>query len=368
MASGDSPATPPGGRHGAGTYQMLWDCRFCGTQKLLGITHRHCPNCGAAQDPAWRYFPAEEDMVAVEDHQYVGADKICPACQQPNSAASTFCSECGANLATGETVQTQGERAIGTGSAGADTRRDVVKDQFVAEMDRVGAAEASRPVFLGLRKNQLWIAAGIVALVLIVAGIVYAVSYRSSATGEVVRLTWERTVSIEDFQPRAGSGWRDSLPGDAYSLSCTERQRGTRKVPDGSHEECRDVDLGDGAFRRECRTVTDYRDEPVYDTWCSYRVDRWDYARQVASQGEGKSPPPVWPSYQLAQGIGRYGEERAAGQAESYTVHFRESDGDTHTCTFREQAEWDRYDVGTPVTLKLTITGKPDCDTLAPAS
>jgi hypothetical protein len=49
-------------------------------------------------------------------------------------------------------------------------------------------------------------------------------------------------------------------------------------------------------------------------------------------------------------------------------VHFRESDGDTHTCTFREQADWDRYDVGTPVTLKMTITGKPDCDTLAPAS
>ena len=54
-------------RHGAGTYQMLWDCKFCGTQKLLGVTHRHCPNCGAAQDPERRYFPAEADMVALEN-------------------------------------------------------------------------------------------------------------------------------------------------------------------------------------------------------------------------------------------------------------------------------------------------------------
>lgn len=365
MTPDDSPASPSGERHGAGTYQMLWDCRFCGTQKLLGVTHRHCPNCGAAQDPAWRYFPAEEDMIAIADHQYVGADKICPACQQPNSAASLFCSECGADLATGATAQTQGEREIGVGSAETDTRRDVVKDQFVAEMTRIQTADASRPVFLGLRKTQLWIVAGIVLLGLIVAGIVYAATFRSTATGEVARLTWERTIAIEDFQPRTGSDWRDSVPGDAYSLSCSERQRGTRKVADGSHEECRDVDQGDGTFRRECRTVTDYRDEPVYDTWCSYRVDRWAYARQATAQGEGKNPPPAWPDYELAQGVGRYGQERAADRDETYTVHIRKSDGDMHACDFDQQADWEQYDVGAKVTLKLHITGSPDCDSLA---
>lgn len=364
MASGESPAPPPGERHGAGTYQMLWDCRFCGTERLLGITHRHCPNCGAAQDPAWRYFPAEGDMIAVEDHPYVGADKICPACQQPNSAASQYCSECGADLATGQVVQTQGEREIGTGAAETDTRRDVVQDQFNAEMARIQTAEPSRPVFLGLHKQHLWIIVGLILVGLVIAGIVYAVSYRSTATGEVARMTWERSVAIENFQPRAGAGWREGLPGDAYSLSCTERQRGTRKVAVGSHEECRDVDQGDGTFRRVCQTVTDYRDEPVYDDWCSYRVDRWSFARQVTSQGEGKSPPPAWPVYQLAQGIGRFGQERAAGQDETYAVTIREADGDLHTCRFRRQQEWEQYSVGAEVTLELTLTGSPDCDSL----
>ena len=33
------------------TYEMMWDCPYCGTKHLLGLTHRHCPNCGAARSP-----------------------------------------------------------------------------------------------------------------------------------------------------------------------------------------------------------------------------------------------------------------------------------------------------------------------------
>jgi hypothetical protein len=342
---------------------MLWDCKFCGTQKLLGVTHRHCPNCGAAQDPAWRYFPAEADMVALENHQYVGADKICPACSQPNSAANTFCSECGADLATGQAAPTQAPRELGTGSAESDTRRDVVKDQFVAEMDRVGALEAAKPVFWGLRKRD-WIIVGVVALLaLCVVGGVYLLTYRSDAEGTVSALTWERTVDIEWFQQVSGSGWDETVPGDAYGESCSRRQRDTRRVPSGSHEECRDVDKGDGSFRRECRTVTDYRSEPVYDNWCTYTVDRWVEHREVKAKGD-VTQPPYWPEYTLASGSGRYGQERAGDNHEKYTVVIRESDGDKHDCDFGSQSTWAKYSVGAAVTLKLYITGGADCDTL----
>ena len=43
------------------SYEMFWDCEYCGSSKLLGITHRHCPNCGAPQDPEKRYFPPDEE-------------------------------------------------------------------------------------------------------------------------------------------------------------------------------------------------------------------------------------------------------------------------------------------------------------------
>ena len=45
------------------TYEMLWDCEYCSAQKLLGVTHRFCPECGAAQNPQKRYFPPDDQKV-----------------------------------------------------------------------------------------------------------------------------------------------------------------------------------------------------------------------------------------------------------------------------------------------------------------
>ena len=39
----------------------LWACRYCGSRKLLGKSHRHCPSCGAPQQNAPRYFPADAE-------------------------------------------------------------------------------------------------------------------------------------------------------------------------------------------------------------------------------------------------------------------------------------------------------------------
>ena len=53
-------------------YEMLWDCTQCNTLGLLGDSHRHCPTCGAAQDPTKRYFPKPGEEVETNDHQFVG--------------------------------------------------------------------------------------------------------------------------------------------------------------------------------------------------------------------------------------------------------------------------------------------------------
>jgi len=351
-----------GARHGAGTYQMLWDCRFCGTEKLLGITHRHCPNCGAAQDPAWRYFPAEADMVAVEDHQYVGTDVICPACSQPNSAASTYCSECGADLATGQAAPTLGSRSVGAGIAEADTRRDVVKDKFEAEMQRVGVSTGA-PGFLGTSRGKAIVAGVVLLAILACAALIYALTYSKQVNAEVTGLTWTRVVELEEFRQVRDEAWEEDVPRDAYGVSCHREQRGTRKVAAGSHEECTDVDKGDGSFERQCRTVTDYRDEPVYDDRCTYTVDRWVPGRSVEASGSEASSL-AWPQFSLAGGT--YGKERERGRREVYTIVFRDADGEEHSCDVTEQSVWEQYAVGVEVAVEVGLTGSPDCDTLRP--
>lgn len=82
-------------------YEMLWDCKFCGQKKLLGLTHRFCAGCGAPQDPAARYFPPDDEKVAVLDHPFVGADLACPACKQPMSRAAKCCTHCGSPIDRG---------------------------------------------------------------------------------------------------------------------------------------------------------------------------------------------------------------------------------------------------------------------------
>jgi hypothetical protein len=86
-------------------YEMVWDCRYCGAKKLLGLTHRHCPNCGAQQDPNARYFPADHEKVAVQNHEFVGADVQCRYCGGASSKRAHNCGQCGAPLVEGAAVQ-----------------------------------------------------------------------------------------------------------------------------------------------------------------------------------------------------------------------------------------------------------------------
>src|SRR3954471_15815305 len=86
------------------TYEMCWDCKYCGQKKLLGLTHRFCAGCGAPQDPASRYFPPDNEKVAVKDNPFVGADVSCPACKQPMSRAAKCCTNCGSPIDKGVEV------------------------------------------------------------------------------------------------------------------------------------------------------------------------------------------------------------------------------------------------------------------------
>jgi hypothetical protein len=304
-------------------------------------------------------------MIALENHQYVGADKICPACSQPNSAAAIYCAECGADLVTGKIAPTQAARELGTSSADSDTRHDVVQDQFVADMQRIGAVPAANPPFLlGMSKKVTLIAGTtlVIAIAVIFAAI-WAFTYRKNVSAEITSMRWEHVIEIEDYQARHGEGWDETVPGGAYNEHCSDRERGTRRVEDGSHQECRDVDQGDGSMRRDCHQVTDYRDEPVYDRWCTYTFDSWAHARDVTASG-GENDPMSWPTFTLANPGGRYGDEREGSHHENYRVEFTDHDGKKRSCEFDSVNEWNLFDVGMKVKVKVGITGRPDCDTL----
>jgi hypothetical protein len=350
-----------------GTYQMLWDCPSCGTEKLLGLDHRHCPSCGAAQDPTRRYFPNDQDRVAVKDHRYTGADVVCPACETPASKAANNCANCGSPLDRAKAVLTRDAQTAGAGQSfavdGAKQARDELKAKREAEKAKargeVPPAAASAPSSGGKWK---WIGAG-VALFLVLLVVFF--SWKKPVEVEAIGHTWVRTIGIEEYRSVSESAWRDQVPFGAYSVSCSREQRSTKRIADG--ETCNDVrkDQGDGTYKvvRECRTK--YREEPVYDQRCSYRVDRWVEARKAEVTGAALTDAPHWPELRL-RGSGQcLGCEREGRRSESYTVRFRvEPSKDEESCSYAE-AQWRSFSVGQRWPAEARVLGGGlDCDTV----
>ena len=323
------------------TYEMLWDCQFCGTTKNLGKTHRFCPNCGAPQNPDSRYYPSDEEKVAVEDHKFVGVDVTCPACSQLNSADAQFCQQCGSPVAEGAKARTIDEETKREGgifeSSGS---RDIVQEQFVAEMERVGVKTKEKEKRGGTNFKALAIIGAIIAAI---AGIGYVLNLTEQATVVAESHSWERTVEVDEYREFTTMSWRDSRPsGDNMSIdlgSCTRKQRSTKQIPDG--QTCKTVrkDQGDGTYRESRECTTKYRDEPVYDDWCRWRGNHWEESYSRTTSGKGLSPEPYYENVMLnCENQTRLGCEKASYSGR-YVVDFTGNESRTYTCGF-SQDEW----------------------------
>jgi hypothetical protein len=326
------------------TYEMLWDCEYCGAKKLLGLTHRHCPECGAAQDPKRRYFPPDEEKIAVEDHAYVGADVHCPACNAPMSAKVKFCAACGAPL-----------------QGGAEVARVVEKAAPAAAVPRAKTVAPRKGPGL-----KIALFGGIGALVL--ALILALVFWKKEVAITAVRHTWQREIKIEVFGPVNDAAWCDQMPSGAYEIARAQEVRSYNEIPDG--QDCRTAkkDNGDGTFTevQECTAKT--RKEPVYADKCRFKIDRWSVGRSAVASGEGLAQAPAWPAVALVKTGQGLGAEREGARAETYTVHF--SDGTSaavaDTCGLPE-AQWRGIADGSKWKAdKSVITGLLDCASLEP--
>ncbi len=355
-------------RETTGRYEMLWDCAGCGASGLLGLTHRHCPACGNVQDPTRRYYPPEGSEVAVGDHPYHGADKVCPACDSPNAGIATFCTTCGTDLAKARSAVARDEQLT---SESDDVRaaRDEHAARKAAERDVAARAHAAasgvnlpsaEPPSGGGGKKLL-----IVAVLLAVCGGLFAVfGWKKEAAVEVTGHAWSRTIDVEELRAVTDSAWKDQMPVGAYDVrNCRQDQRDTQKILDG--ETCNDkrVDKADGSFEKVRDCTPTYREEPVYDTKCDYSVQRWTVADTLKAAGSALAPAPAWPPAPEATG-GGLGARRPGKRAETYTVMFKDTAGASLDCTV-DEAKWGSLAVGSRWKAQVgVVTGALDCGAL----
>ncbi|MBU0751012.1 MAG: hypothetical protein KJ787_09480 [Gammaproteobacteria bacterium] len=314
-------------------YEMLWDCTVCNTKGLLGSTHRHCPMCGAAQDPTKRYFPKPGQEIEAKGHQFVGTDWRCTYCSSPNSAAAAHCINCG---------------------AGQDGSKPVAIVSDVAPSEPSPTLPMRRP-----SRIWPWLLGGITLALIGFATLFFSTK---ETTVKVVQRGWEREIQIERLMDVTDSAWCDSLPSGAYAVTHSREQRSTRKVEAGQDCHEQRVDKGDGTFAKKQECVPRYREEPVYDDRCHFRINRWQTARRV-SAGAQLSATPIWPSIGTLQaGLNSLGAEREGARRERYTLNL--ADGDkTWSCDVSE-AVWARLTEGAVVPMKVRLTGGAACDSL----
>lgn len=353
----------------AGTYQMLWDCPACGTAKLLGLTHRHCPGCGSPQDPTARYFPSDEEKIAVEDHPLAGRDLQCPACDTPNASTASCCGNCGSPLADAKQVEVRDDIVLGQGEAlagetGADAKAVQRERQAAKHAALSGQAPKTKAKPKAKSKKLWWILGGVVVAVIIAAIALF--SLKKQVEIEATDHTWARTIAIEQYGEVSESAWCDRMPAQARRTSRKSEVKSTEKVKDGETCKTRNKDMGNGTFKQVKECTPTYRSEKVYADKCYYRIDKWHVDRTLRSNGAGREPAPSWPKVKLTKtGTGNCKRcEREGSRGETYTVTFTMTDGDPDDCDFGFD-KWQSIATGDTFTAEAgRMTGNLDCDSL----
>lgn len=287
-----------------GFYEMLWDCDHCGAKGLLSKSQRHCPECGAKQNPDKRYFPKEGEEQRIDGHKYEGSDRACPACKAPQSARAHNCTHCGSPL------------------DGAAEVRGI-------------AAVAPQPV----KKRRWWI---LVVVLVLIAAIIFAIWYRfirkHEATVTITAHRWERSIGVDKYDEHLEQAWRNEMPSDARSSTCHRKERSTKQVPDG--EDCKIVqqDKKDGTFEKVKKCTPKTRAEPVEDDWCNFTVRRWKEIDRVRATGTGLTP--AWPADPApATAADMIGARRAGKRTEKLILDFGKQNCDVAEAVWRKHAD-----------------------------
>jgi hypothetical protein len=324
-------------------YEMMWDCKYCGQKKLLGLTHRFCAGCGAPQDPASRYFPPDAEKVLAKDHPYCGADLACPACKQPMSKNAKCCTNCGSPIDKGAAVGMRG---------------DVVVPPPQASFGPVPAPPKKSS--LGL---VLGILGGVLGLILVV--VLVAVFWKREGVFEVAGHSWERDIVVQRYDTTKQSAWCDSPPTGGREIARHKEQRGTDKVPDGETCQTRKKDRGNGTYAevKECTPKT--KEVPKMSDKCDYEVTDWKTARTLTEKGTSLTDAPRWPVVSLGRTGTCTGCEREGPRTETYTVHFVDAKSKKEATCDLPQAKWASFAKGSQWKGKSRVmTSGVDCDGL----
>ena len=362
-----------------------WNCTSCDARGILA-RHKRCPTCNnprelTGQESEFDFGDVDAESgrslrEGVTDEKVLelaaaGEDWFCAYCGAANRGDTPRCKHCG------------GER---TPDAKKATLQDLERDE--------ARLPPEVPVKPPPPKRRLATAVVVAVFLGIIAFAVWATRTRE-LQGEVMGTSWERAVVQERFAPVTKTGWEDELrvvntrmpvngSGEVAGVDnirdCVSRQRGTRKVADGTErvcrtksrrvacgteEKCRRRDRGNGFAEETCESVTKYcsesyedcqdetryRNEPVYARQCTYDTYEWKPVERREARGQDDTPR--WPELVVGPRDRQRREENYAVR-----IHYQHKGDQEHVHQPTNERDFLSWRKGQGVMLTVTNMGK----------
>lgn len=343
------------------TYQMFWDCSHCGTKELLGISHRHCPNCGAAQDENKRYFPPAGKEVELTNHIYYGVDWDCPYCSTPNSKKSNNCVNCG-----GPQDGSMDVDRVDVPKKKKDTSfsNNVKMNNSFGSISSSNTTISTPPQKKSNKHTTMLVIVGFIFACLF-GFLIYGFFKVTDHTVMVQDKTWSRSIDIEEYKVVNDTDWCTSMPSDSYGISKFKDVRSHRQVADGTSCETQRRDQGDGSYTTQQVCHTKYRSEPVYDYKCHYKVNRWRFSNSEMTSGNSTKTPYFADVSRYSNNLGNIlGNKRVGSRSESYKVVFSYLKDDKHETSqcYYSQNTWHNFKIESSHQGKVRMIGGLICD------
>ncbi len=317
-----------------------WDCPSCGTTKIEG-PNRNCPNCGTPREEDVQFY-TEDDAPEVKDAALLkraaaGGDWTCEYCSTENPATKTDCAGCGAPR---------------DGAAGR-------KAKVVGEAKGAGAPKPKpQPVKLGAPH----ILGCLAVVALLVAGVWFMFFKTTNVGVEVVSKSWVKSIQVMNAKWVDKQGFADEVPrenGTTVKYTRRTTKERTIEVQDGTKEvkTGKKIDLGNGMFKDEVKTVPNMVKKKVNEPFIHYRELTWVQGQKLTESKDDGSEPP-WPSF-TAQ------KDKTKAGTRSNQIVFKLRDPKTkkeYTYTLnaddtKERALADKFKVGQSYVAKITTAG-----------
>jgi hypothetical protein len=314
-----------------------------------------------------RYYPSDADKVLLANHRFVGADRVCPGCSTPTSAAAQFCAGCGAPL-EGDAKQAAARTdQVAQGPIGflGESVKDAKEEMRARRQEVVNQATGRKPAQKkGSGLKILLIVLGVVA---VLGAIIFVLLFWKKETFvEVDGHSWSRTIAIESYDDVRESAWCNAVPSKARVTGRKKAVKETKKIKDGEECKTRRKDNRDGTFKEVKECTPKFREEPVYADMCTFEVTKWHVSRTAKASGRDRAP--AWPKVELRKEGNCKGCERQGEKNAVYTLHLVDKiESETYDCDV-EESQWTTTEPGARLRAEVgVVTTSLDCDSFKPA-